>query len=71
MKRREGYKRIAIRVAERGVYVEHTLSERRNQWRAPARLWASFFFFKGICSASCSTRMLGHYTRLMMNSVNR
>ncbi|WP_231587031.1 hypothetical protein [Paenibacillus sp. E194] len=45
MKLREGYKRIAIRVTERGVYVEHTLSERRNQWRAPARLWASFFFF--------------------------
>lgn len=47
MKLREGYKRIAIRVTERGVYVEHTLSERRNQWRAPARLWASFFFFYG------------------------
>ncbi|EPY06177.1 hypothetical protein PAALTS15_15696 [Paenibacillus alvei TS-15] len=43
--------------------MENTLSERRNQWRAPARLWASFFFFYGICSNGNEGIALTEHTR--------
>lgn len=45
MKRREGYKRIAIRVAEQGVYVEHTLSTPKSMESARKVVGVLFLFY--------------------------